>query len=112
MMHAPNHEQRQLQRRLSMLCALQQETIKLERKQRQESRNPNLFFRLTDSDKEAFQPNARSAFKPYTTPAILAPPPPPPPPPPEPPPFELELDERRRRSAGDERLRYGHMRGH
>ena len=35
-MHSPIDEQRQLQRRLSTLSALQQETIKLERKQRSE----------------------------------------------------------------------------
>ena len=44
--HAPLDEHRQLQRRLSMLSALQQETIKLERKQRQDGRGAQLFYKL------------------------------------------------------------------
>ena len=44
MMHAPLDEHRQLQRRLSMLSALQQETIRLEKRQRLEARGPNLLF--------------------------------------------------------------------
>ena len=48
-MHAPHDEQRQLQRRLSMLSTLQQETIKAERKARLDKAaangTPNLFFK-------------------------------------------------------------------
>ena len=50
MMHAPNDEHRQLQRRLSVLSALQQETIKLERKQRDERRTSFLTSSAVASD--------------------------------------------------------------
>ena len=47
LMHAPNEEQRHLQRRLSMLSALQAETVKLERNQRNLAKG-NLFFKLSE----------------------------------------------------------------
>ena len=40
LMHCPHDDQRQLQRRLSMLSVLQQETIKLERRQRLQTSLP------------------------------------------------------------------------
>ena len=51
MMHSASEEQRHLQRRLSMLGAMQAETIKLERKQRADGRSmSSMFYKLGASN--------------------------------------------------------------
>ena len=48
MQHSPPEDQRQFMRRLSMLSSLQQETIKLERKQKLEARGAALLASSTN----------------------------------------------------------------
>lgn len=48
MMHSKHEENKHLQRRLSMLGALQAETVKLEKKQRMDGRAANMFYKLCD----------------------------------------------------------------
>ena len=48
MMHSKHEENKHLQRRLSMLGALQAETVKLEKKQRMDGRAANMFYKLSD----------------------------------------------------------------